>query len=342
MYGQNQTHLSAGRFKLTQVILALHFHFKDIFSSVAGYKFLTGRYTMTEARNFYSSYIALCVLNGFLCCTAIFLNGITIHAIRKTSSLPNTLRTLLLSLAVSDLGVGLLVQPLNIAFFVMEMGPNAESNPTYKITAYVQRVVVNLFYYATFFDILALSVDRFLSIYLHLRYQELVTHKRVLAVVISIWISSSFISSIHFWITTDIIRDAIYLTIELACLLTTTLLYSKIYLEVKRHKRQIQALQIQQQALNETVGYRGRFKTAIAAFYIYLVFLACYLPHNCSYVSRVITGSYSLDGLVRHLVRYTLTLTWLNSSLNPLIYSWKMKQIRLTIKNIFQNILPIT
>ena len=249
---------------------------------------------------------------------------------------------MLLSLAVSDLGVGLLVQPLNIAFFVMEMGPNAESNPTYKITAYVQRVVVNLFYYATFFDILALSVDRFLSIYLHLRYQELVTYKRVVAVVISIWISSSFISSIHFWITTDIIRDAIYLTIELACLLTTTLLYCKIYLEVKRHKRQIQALQIQQQAQNETVGYRGRFKTAIAAFYIYLVFLACYLPHNCSYVSRVITGSYSLNGLVRHLVRYTLTLTWLNSSLNPLIYSWKMKQIRLTIKNIFQNILPIT
>ena len=138
MYGQNQTHLmSAGRFKLTQVILALHFHFKDIFSSVAGYKFLTGRYKMTEARNFYSSYIALCVLNGFLCCTAIILNGITIHAIRKTSSLPNTLRTLLLSLAVSDLGVGLLVQPLNIAIFVMEMGPNAESNPTYKITAYI-------------------------------------------------------------------------------------------------------------------------------------------------------------------------------------------------------------
>ena len=120
----------------------------------------------------------------------------------------------------------------------MEMGPNAEGNPTNKITSSVQRVVVNLFCYATFFDILAISVDR-LSIYLHLRYQELVTHERVAAVVISIWISSSFISSIHFWITTDIIRDAIYLTIELAYLLTTTLLYCKIYLAVKRHKRQI-------------------------------------------------------------------------------------------------------
>ena len=36
----------------------------------------------------------------------------------------------------------------------------------------------------------AVSVDRFLAIHLHLRYQELVTHKRVVAVVISIWLLS--------------------------------------------------------------------------------------------------------------------------------------------------------
>ena len=43
------------------------------------------------------------------------LNTLTIHAIRKASSLPKPLKTLLLSLAVSDLGVGLLAQPLYIA-----------------------------------------------------------------------------------------------------------------------------------------------------------------------------------------------------------------------------------
>ena len=42
-------------------------------------------------------------------------NIVTIHAIRKTSSLPKTLKTLVLSLAVSDVGVGLLVQPLYIS-----------------------------------------------------------------------------------------------------------------------------------------------------------------------------------------------------------------------------------
>ena len=51
----------------------------------------------------YSSYIANWVLNAFLSYTAVVLNIVTIHAIRKTSSLPRPLKTLLLSLAVSDL-----------------------------------------------------------------------------------------------------------------------------------------------------------------------------------------------------------------------------------------------
>ena len=62
--------------------------------------------TMLEAQ-LWSSYIANCVFNAFLCYAAILLNIITIHAIRKTSSLPKTSKTLLLSLAISDLGAGL-------------------------------------------------------------------------------------------------------------------------------------------------------------------------------------------------------------------------------------------
>ena len=55
-----------------------------------------------------STNIANCVFHSFLSYTAIMLNIVTIHAISKTSSLPNTLKTFLLSLTVSDVGVGLL------------------------------------------------------------------------------------------------------------------------------------------------------------------------------------------------------------------------------------------
>ena len=49
--------------------------------------------------------------------------------------------------------------------------------------------IMGLFSAASYFGVVALSVDRFLAIHLHLGYQELVTHKRVVAAVISMWVA---------------------------------------------------------------------------------------------------------------------------------------------------------
>ena len=73
---------------------------------------------ISEVENLYATSIANCVFNSFLSYAAIMLNIVTIHAITKTSSLPKTLKTLLLSLAVSDVGVGLLVQPFYTSLLV--------------------------------------------------------------------------------------------------------------------------------------------------------------------------------------------------------------------------------
>ena len=124
---------------------------------------------MTDrAEYLYSKYIANCVFNAFLSYTAITLNIVTIYAIRKTSSLSKPLKTLLLSLAVSDLGVGLIVQPLYIASLVtgLKQGTCTGNNPTFHT---VSRFTANLFVFASFFGVVALSADRFLAIYLHLR-----------------------------------------------------------------------------------------------------------------------------------------------------------------------------
>ena len=69
------------------------------------------------------------------------LNSITIHAIRKTSSLPKPLKTLLLSLAVSDLSAGLLVHPLYIAYFAMGLEQNTETNTTHRNTFIAFKIV---------------------------------------------------------------------------------------------------------------------------------------------------------------------------------------------------------
>ena len=65
-----------------------------------------------EARHpLYSTIIAAIVFNAFLCYTTLMINIVTIHALKKTSFPEKPLKVLLLSLTISDLGVGLLGQP---------------------------------------------------------------------------------------------------------------------------------------------------------------------------------------------------------------------------------------
>ena len=69
---------------------------------------------------------------------------------------------------------------------------------TIVMSYYASLIPVNFCTYASLFSVTALSAlcaDRFLAIYLHLK--ELVTYKRVAAVVVSIWVISALISLIR-------------------------------------------------------------------------------------------------------------------------------------------------
>ena len=151
---------------------------------------MTHQPSSSEAQVLYSSYVANCIFNAFLCYTAISLNIITIYAITKTSFLSKTQKTLLLCLSVSDLGVGLWIQPLYTALLINWLQRNGPDDSSFSAFA-VGRILFTL---ASFFGVIAIGVDRFLAIHLHLRYQELVTRKRVVAVVVLIWVFGASIS----------------------------------------------------------------------------------------------------------------------------------------------------
>ena len=256
------------------------------------------------------------------------LNVITIHAIRKTSSLPKPLKTLLLSLAVSDLGVGLFVQPLSVALLAMKLEQNIENNRAYTVTQITYLISTNLFGIASFFGVTALSVDRLLAIHLHLRYQELVTHQRVVVLVISLWVFSTVISLVRLWTPVSIIF-LIFAIISVLCLITAATANYKICLAVRRHAHQIQA-QVQEVAI--VVRLR---KSAAATGYVFLVYVVCYLPNTLIlWISAF--SSQPINALIH---TYTITLVFLNSSLNPLIYCWKMRHIRRAVMDMLRKLL---
>ena len=249
------------------------------------------------------------------------LNSLTIHAMRKTSSLPKPLKTLLLSLAVSDLGVGLVLQPLFIAFMVKWLQHDKLSCAMY--TAFTMIIII--FTAASFLCVTAITVDRFLAVHLHLRYQELVTRKRVVSVVILIWVFSLLFSLLAFWSRSNVTLVMLAVS-QFSCLIASAFCYYKIYVAVRRHSNQIQALEVQQVAQNgKTISVASLRKSASGTFYVYLVFLVCYLPQNCSFVAVIFYGPVTA---MKGVVVFTWTLTFVNSSLNPIVYCWKMRHIR--------------
>ena len=180
---------------------------------------------------------------------------------------------------------------------------------------------------------MVVSVDRFLAIHLHLRYQELVTHKRVVAVVILIWVLSVFVSFLVFWVPLDIYALVIII-ITLLGLIITTMVYIRIYLAVRRHKNQIQVQQVQQVAqTGEIANVSSTIKSSVGIFYVYLVFLVCYLPYLISLVVSKIIGP---SIILKRFSIFSVTLVCLNSSLNPVIYCLRMGHIRHAVINMLK------
>ena len=99
-----------------------------------------------------------------------------------------------------------------------------EDNPAYNIIYKFYAFTVNLFGFASFFGETFVSLDRFIAVCLFFRYQELVTHKRVVAVMVSKWVCSAVLSFLRLWIPTRI-----SFIIFLSLLLTTAPLNFKIY-----------------------------------------------------------------------------------------------------------------
>ena len=123
-----------------------------------------------------------CVLHLLLSLVATFGNALVIHAMWKASSIPATIRPLFLSLALSDLAIGSCVQPAFAAILAMILHMAAKGN--FDFGRLCPSVTVSLF--ATYsllgvslFTIAAIALDRLLAVFLHLRYQQLVTEKRV-------------------------------------------------------------------------------------------------------------------------------------------------------------------
>ncbi|XP_073239942.1 adenosine receptor A2b-like [Porites lutea] len=247
-------------------------------------------------------------------------------------------------MSVSDLGVGLVAQPLQIYLLVSNINILSQSYidlDHYEAIIHAYRVVANVLKYASFFSIVALSADRFLVIRLQLQYQDAITHKRAITGVISFWLLSAFLPLIRLreWLPENIFF-ILTVTIQFISLITAGLFYFKTFLASRQHAAQVQDVPVESGETNEAVNATRERKAALGIFYVYLALMACYLPIICFNIAENVIGPVRTS-LGYKVNLYVTILLALNSSLSPLIYCWKMRRIRQAMINIlsqpFQN-----
>ena len=127
-----------------------------------------------------------------------------------------------------------------------------------------------------------------------------------------------FISLMIFWGLLST-RELISTIIAAFGFLITFVVYIRTYQTVRRQKNHIQSMQIRDEAQSEEIkNLTVLIKSTVGIFYVYLVFLICYLPYLIC------------------MAVIPLTLMYLNSSLNPVIYCWKMRHVRHAIMDILR------
>ena len=263
--------------------------------------------------------IVNCVFNAVLMLIAIIGNSLVIAAIWRTPTLRTPFTTLLCSLAASDFLVGLVAQPLFIAvelkgflyflekfFSFMTYGSCGVSLCTMTI----------------------ISLDRFLALHYHMTYATLVTTLRVKYTLGIIWLTNFFLSSFYF------INAPAYFfmvaSITVVCLITSSFSYISIYRIVRRHQLQIHS---QQQAVGTFHAGNSismtRFKrSAMNTFVFYIFLIICYSP---MYI--MLTVNLSKKAIWTKEWNLSVTLVFMNSSINPFLFCWRLRELRVKVRD---------
>ena len=263
-------------------------------------------------------------LNTFLSITATLGNVLILIALNKVTSICPSTKLLFRCLAVTDLCVGLITQPL-LTVTLLTSFNNDEYVEDIQVISSMVLCGISLL------TSTAISVDRLLALSLGLRYRYVVTLRRVRALIISFWflVGASFgcllISGIHFFV---------FGVVMLISLLISAISYAKIYFRLRHQLLHVQGHVHQRQQLPPngvvpTALNVARYKKTVSFIaWVQLGLFACYSPLCIALISF-----HFVEFSGNNLIYFFLCLLFLNSSLNPILYCWKIREVKQAVKD---------
>ena len=270
--------------------------------------------------------IWLSMINILLGITAIVGNTVILIALHKETSVHKPSKVFLRSLIASDLSVGF-VQLASCAYWISILQRRWQ---ICRLVHFFLRPSGTISIVVSLWTITAISVDRLLALLLKFRYRHVVTLRKVYAVTIASWVcnGNGFASLWYFshaWKFLSVSTIAVSLFTSAYC-------YTRIFFRLRHQHNQVSNLrEVENQ--QPRAGIRRYRKTVSSALWLQLAMLFCYLPDllMAPFVFRKTDNTSSM--LVTPLGT-TITLMFFNSNLNPILYCWRIKEVRRAVKDI--------
>ena len=269
--------------------------------------------------------ISFSAVNIFLSIAALLGNFLILVALKQESSLYPPSKLLYRCLATTDLLVGLVTQPLAATYWMSVVCEHWSLCRYARDAAYMSSYVLCSVSLST---LTAISVDRLLALLLGIRYRQIVTLKRTYIIAATFWILSVGAGSISIS-HSRIIRWYSIIVIAL-CSVISIASYTKIFRTLRHHQAQVQD-HVQQQPSQGTALNMERYRKAVSsALWVQLALAVCYVPkfiilvvinHSKTYSSRLVV----IDAIASILVYF-------NSTLNPFLYCWRIREVRQAVK----------
>ena len=205
---------------------------------------LDGLESDEESSPFETSEIITSVLNTLLIPVCIAGNVLVLAAVWRNPSLRTPSTILLCSLAVSDLFVGFLSLPVNIAIALIPLSRDGSLSRLSQA-----RIFLNIQLCSVSLDTMtAISVDRYLALRYHMRYPNMMNSRRATCLAATVWCKNVILSLLSIWKKATIFLVAVVFVV--LCLFISSITYSAIYRIVRHHQHQIHAQQQAVQSMN--------------------------------------------------------------------------------------------
>ena len=273
----------------------------------------------------HNSFIALSVLNIFLAITATLGNTLIFLALRRNSGLHAPSRLLIRCLSSTDLCVGLISQPLAALHAISILTEHLAIFRFTVVSSYSTSAILSG---VSLFILTFISIDRLLALSLGVRYKQTVTIGRVRAFVFFSCMLNITNGLLSFVLANRLVFTIVCVASISLCVVISTICYIKIYYILRLQQMRVHAIFSQAQPNESSPMHRERFKkTVSSALWVHFTMLVCYLPFGVVSGLKAITGETFpvADG-------FTATLIFFNSSVNPVVYCWRIGQVRQAVK----------